>query len=148
MQAGFGHYKGSTDACPAVSRVVVELRSPSASDNGVAKAFLPVGTLEVDLIQPLVSNSPPLHSIPCSDIVSVWRQCRPSRGHDSVTGASDALREVRRVPFRRLGMAVIGPKHLSASQRTHLSQVGDPSCDLAPVARHCVLQRVPLIVTL
>ncbi len=117
-QAGYGYFKGTKVHCPPVNKVVVELRPPVRGDNWAGKTFLPVRSIVVDIVTRSITSAPNFEPIPCSDAVSVWRHLR-SVGPDE----ESPVVESRRVPYRRIGMAVLNPSKLTLLQRGLLFKV-------------------------
>ncbi len=86
--------------------------------NPVAKAFLPVRSIVADLVSRSVTSAPNFEPIPCTDAVSVWRHCeRRMKGGPLV--------ELRRIPYRRFGMAVLNAAKLTLPERDLLFKVRD-----------------------
>ncbi len=125
-QAGYGYYHGTIDGrrehCPPVSKVIVELRPLTVGiTNPVAKDFLPVHSVAVDLVSRSVTSAPNFEPIPCTDSVSVWRHC------ERRTEAGPVV-ELRRIPYRRVGMAVLNSAKLSLPERDLLFKVREYNC--------------------
>ncbi len=99
----------------------MELRAPVVRDSWVAKIFLPVRFVTIDLELRSVSSAPNFEPIPCTDAVSVWRQCRRGEDHGDVQGE---VFELRRIAYRRMGMAVLNASKLALLQRDLLFKVG------------------------
>ena len=132
LQAGCGFYTSKKDPgatrehspreqCPRISKLVVELRPSIPEDNHVARAFLALRTLTVDIDAQTVASAPNFEAVPCTDAVCVWRHFKTVG-----PGAEDG-----QVPFRRIGMAVMNTTQLTILQRQFLFQVRDAaSCRL------------------
>jgi hypothetical protein len=118
VQAGYGYFKGTKEHCPPVIKVVVDLRPAVRSDNWVAKTFLPVRSIVVDIVSRSITSAPNFEPIPCTNAVSVWRHLRRD-GPDE----DSPVVESRRVPYRRIGMAVLNPSKLTLLQRGLLFKV-------------------------
>ena len=124
LQAGCGFYTSKKDPgatrehspreqCPRISKLVVELRPSIPEDSHVARAFLALRTLTVDIDAQTVASAPNFEAVPCTDAVCVWRHFKTVG-----PGAEDG-----QVPFRRIGMAVMNTTQLTILQRQFLFQV-------------------------